>query len=190
MLHNPAVRVSILAAGVVALVGCMPKMTVEQMKAEMPKRPAELNHLEDLVGKWEGDGEVRMAMLDEPLKMHGVSEVTWGDPNKWFVVERGEYTMGPFDPMRGLGTWTYDTGAKKFRSTWTDSMGCVGIGEATYNEATSTWRFTASSYGPWGKSSMSGEMKLVGRDTMEYKMTEHQGLTKVMEMSGTSKRRR
>ena len=36
--------------------GCMPKMTIAEMKAQMPKRPAELDRLNRFVGKWTGEG--------------------------------------------------------------------------------------------------------------------------------------
>ena len=48
----------------------------------------------------------------------------------------------------------------------------------------------ATSHGAWGKSSMKGTAKFIDADTMEWNWTEHMGLTKTMEMSGTSKRQK
>lgn len=46
-------RTATLALACATLTGCMPKMTVEEMKAAMPQRPAELDHLNAFVGQWE-----------------------------------------------------------------------------------------------------------------------------------------
>lgn len=175
------------AVAAVALTGCAPKMTVAEMKDQMPKRPAELDRLNMFVGHWEGTGECRMEMLDEPLKTQGVSEIQWAGDN-WYLVEQGRFTMGDFEPMKGLGTWSYDTHAKKYRSTWVDSMGSTGLGEATYDEKTGTWKWSGDTYGPWGKSRISGTLKFPDENTMEWTMAEHMGLAKTMEMKGTSKR--
>lgn len=167
--------------------GCMPKMTLEQMKAQMPKRPAALDQLDAFVGKWTFDGETKLAMLDEPLKMTGHAEYAWqGD--RWYLVGHNMMKMADFDECKGIEIWTYDTNAKKFRSTWVDSMGMTGMGEATYNEQTRTWHWSGTSYGPWGHSRMKGTMCMKDDNTMTWYMTETQGLTKVMEMTGTAKR--
>jgi len=102
--------------------GCMPHMTVDEMKAQMPKRPAELDRLNAFVGKWKGEGEARFAMLDEPLKVTGTSEAKW-EGDKWYLVGRGVMRMADFPETQGMETWCYDLHAKKYRSTFVDSMG-------------------------------------------------------------------
>ena len=179
---------SILAAfACVLLTGCMPKMTIEQMKAEMPKRPAELDRLDVFAGKWQYEGQAKLAMLDEPLKTSGTGEYTW-DGDRWFLVGRDVMEMEHFDKSTGLECWTYDTHSKKYRATFVDSMGEIGIGASTYDEKTNTWHMKAESHGPWGESCMKGWMKSTGPDTMEWGMTEYHGLMKVMEMTGTAKK--
>jgi len=101
---------------VVLLSGCMPKMTIEQMKEMMPKRPAELDQLNAFVGRWETEGQMTMAMLEEPVKTSGTNETKW-DGDGWFIVNRGTCHMGDLDPMIGVETIAYDARAKKFRTS-------------------------------------------------------------------------
>lgn len=177
----------VLACAGLGLTGCMPHMTIEQMKAEMPKRPAELDRLDAFVGKWQFDGQVKFAMLDEPLKTSGTAQTEWAG-NRWYLVSRGTQKMGTFDETQTLDTWTYDVHDKKYRSTWVNSMGMLATGEGTYNEKDKTWHMTATSYGPWGKSCMKGTLRFPNADTMEWSMEESMGLMKDMEMTGTGKR--
>jgi hypothetical protein len=169
--------------------GCVHKMTLEQMKAQMPKRPAELDRLNPFVGKWSFEGEAKFAMLDEPLKMTGHGEYAW-EGDRWYMVGHNVMKMDGFDECKGLETWTYDTKAGKYRSTWVDSMGTTGMGAATYDVDTRTWHMSAVGYGPWGESKMKGTMHLKDDNTLVWYMTETQGLTKVAEMMGTAKRER
>lgn len=171
----------------VMLTGCMPKMTIDEMKAQMPERPDELDRLDAFVGTWKSEGVANFAMLDEPIKVSGTSEMRWDD-SRWFVISEEVFEMEHFGESNGLGTWTYDIHDKEYRSTWVDSMGMVGLGQSEYDEKTDTWDMEAKSYGPWGKSTLKGWVKFTDADTMEWWMAEHQGLMKVMEMSGTGKR--
>lgn len=188
----PRLNTTLLAVTMVAAVlaaGCMPKMTVEEMKAKMPEKPPELEQLNDFVGKWKAEGIANFAFLDEPLTSSGVSEIKW-DESGWFLVERGEFTMSGLDPVRMLATWTYDMHSKKYRSTWTDSMGTIGTGSARYDADNETWHIKATGRGPFGKTNMKGTAKLVDADTFEWTWTEHMGLTKILEMTGTNKRQK
>ncbi len=174
----------------VLFAGCMPKMTIEEMKAMMPKRPVELDRLNAFVGSWEATGEMTMTGLDQPLKSTGTTESKW-EGDGWYIVGRSAMNMSEFGDMQGVETWTYDTHSKKYRSTWTDSMGSVGTGTATFNPNTNTWKMKATSHGPFGKSSAKGSVKILDENTMEWNWTEYAmgGLFKVMEINGTSKRR-
>ncbi len=172
-----------------AITGCMPKMTLEEMKAHMPKRPAELDRLDAMAGKWSFEGQAKFAMLDQSLKVTGHGEYAW-EADRWYMVGHNVMKVDDFDECKGLETWSYDTKAGKFRSTWVDSMGMTGEGVATYDEQTRTWHWSGTSHGPWGESRMKGTMTIKDNDTMQMFMTETQGLTKVMEMMGTAKRQR
>ena len=168
----------------------MPTMTMEEMKADMPQRPAELDHLNAFVGQWEMEGETKMAGLEEVLKTQGTSDIKWhGD--KWFLVGHWNFNMGDLGDITGIETWTYDVKCKKFRSTWTDSMGSIGMGTARYDEKTRTWQMRAKSYGPFGTTTGKGHVKMVDDNTMEWTWTEYAmgGLLKTMEITGTNRRK-
>ena len=179
----------VVAALGLSLTGCMPTMTIEEMKAQMPQRPAELDRLDAFVGNWEYEGVVKSPMFKdvESLKTTGTSTYKW-EGDGWYLVGRGTMCMEHFDDMQGVETWTYDTHSKRYRSTWVDTMGMLGVGEVRHDEKTNTWHLKAISYGPWGKSRMKGWMRFLDADHMEWEWAEHQGLMKTMEMSGTGKR--
>lgn len=188
MLRKAGICAVLLGVACMATTGCAPqKKTIEEMKAQMPQRPVELDRLDQFVGKWRADGEGKFAMLDEPLKISGTSEAAW-EGDRWYVVVRGVMNMEHFGDSQGHETWTYDTHDKVYRSTWVDSMGMSGMGVSKYDEKSDTWRMTATSHGPWGKSTIKGSLRFPNADTMEWEWTERSGLMKVMEMKGTSSR--
>ena len=166
----------------------MPQLTIEELKAMMPERPAELDKLNAFAGNWEMEGEIRMAGLDEVLKTTGSGEAKW-DGDGWYLVSRNSFTMGELGEIQGQETWTYDTHSKKYRSTWVDSTGSTGTGEARHDEKTNTWYFRGTSYGPYGKTSWQGHAQAIDEGTWEWTFTEYAGLMKTMEMTGTSRRR-
>lgn len=188
MFRRGATGAVLTLCGTVLLSGCMPKMTIEQMKAEMPRRPAELDELDAFVGTWEFDGEATFAMLEDeqPLKTTGRAVYQW-EANRSYLVGHSEIRIADFDPIRGLETWTYDTRTGRFRGTWTDSMGTIALGECSYDEEDGRWEMKATSYGPWGRSTLKGWYKL-SDDTMEWCLVEYTRLCKTMKMRGTAKR--
>lgn len=185
-------RFRILACGSAVLamltVGCAPKMTQAEMKAMMPERPAELNALNAFVGTWEYSGTADMDMLsDGPMTMSGEMNTRWGGDG-WYLVSEATMRMGDLEPMKGLETWTYDSHSKVYRSSWVDTMGAVGYGEATHDPDDNTWDYKATGHTPFGKSSMKGHMRFIDADTIEIQWAEYMGLMKTMEMKGTSRR--
>lgn len=175
-------------AAMVVLTGCTPKMTIEELKAMMPERPAELDKLNAFAGNWEMEGEARIAGLDEVLETTGSGEAKW-EGDGWYLVGRSSFTMGELGEMQGQETWTYDTHSKKYRNTWVDSTGATGTGEARHDEKTDTWYFRGTTYGPFGKTFWTGHAKPIDETTWEWTFTEYSGLMKSMEMTGTSRRR-
>jgi hypothetical protein len=114
----------------------------------------------------------------------------WG-PEGWYLVGTGMYNMEEFDPMHGHEVWTYDVKSKKFRSSWTDTMGSMGYGTSKYDPETRTWKMKAKSHGAMGKSTMSGTITIIDDNTMEWEMKEKVmgGLVTVMEWKGVSRRK-
>ena len=177
----------LVLGGGVLLAGCMPKMSMEDMQP--PQRSAQLDLLDAFVGKWTMEGEAKMAGMDEAMKTSGTAEGKW-DETKWFLVNRGNFSMGDMGEMVGVEIWSYDLHSKKFRTTWVDSMGSMGYGTAWYDEPTKTWHSRATGHGMMGKTSMKGTAKFIDDDTMEWWFAEYTmgGLKKTMEMTGTSRR--
>ena len=83
--------VCLLLAGVAVwgLPGCSPKMTIEEMKADMPKRPVELDKLAMFEGDWEYDGQANFAGLEQALEMKGTDQHWCVDPQagKWEIPQ-------------------------------------------------------------------------------------------------------
>jgi hypothetical protein len=172
--------------------GCMQKMTVEEMKEHMPTRPAELDRLNAFVGKWQDEGEIHCSFLvEDTVKTTGTNEYAW-EGDGWYLVNLGTFTMPGVSDMKAMGTWTYDTHAKVYRSTWVDSMGTVGTGTGKYHADQNKWTMKFKSYGPHGKTCGKSMVKLIDDDTMKWEWCEYTwgGLVKVMEMTGTSHRQR
>lgn len=175
-------------AGCAALIGCAPpKMTMDDLRAMAPERPAELDYLNAFIGKWSFEGESVSDMFEEPIKMTGESEMHWSG-DMWYLVSDGVWRMGEMDEMKGHEVWCYDPKAGKFRSVWVDTMGSFGVGEGRYDESTRTWTTSATNHGPMGKSTMKGTIKIIDDDTMEWKVAEYSGLMKTMEFNGVSRR--
>src|SRR5262249_942757 len=134
----------------------------------------------------EADGH--MAMVDEPIKMRGSSVIKWAEGNR-YLVESGSWQMADMDPAQMTMLWTYDTNKKAYRVVWAESIGVVGMGHCTYDEATRTWHWEGHGETPFGKMRDTGEMKFVDDNTAQIKMTGYSGMMKVMEMTGTMKRK-
>lgn len=180
-------RAVLAAAACLVLTGCMPKMTIDEMKAHMPKRPIELDRLNAFVGTWEHEGLAKFSSLDQPLKSSGRSEYKW-EGNRWYLVGNSDMKMEHFDDTKACEIWSYDIHARKYRISWVDSMGMMAAGESNFNEVTGTWHWTSISHTPWGPSSVKGKVRFLDDNTMEWSLTETMGLQKILEMSGKSKR--
>lgn len=184
-----------LAMGAVAglLVGCGPKMTMEQMKDMMKKthpRPAELDHLDVLVGSWESEGDMMFCGIDGKMTMKGSSTASW-DVDRRCVVERMQGEMEGCK-YEAIGIWSWDAHDKEFHTYWADNMGESGLGTGKYDPATKTWTMKGK-----GRDPHSGEMKqfsgtltMPDNNTINWTHVEKNmwGM-KTMEMKGTSKRK-
>jgi hypothetical protein len=142
------------------------------------------------VGQWEGTADCTMAGSDEKTTGKGTSTVAW-EADKWLLVEHGEFMMGDKgDKMKMMGVWTWDPKAGKFRSYWFGNHGYTGQGTAEYDEATSTWTFKGKSRGMDGSEmSEKGTVKFIDKNTQEWEWASYMGMTKFMEMKGTSRKK-
>lgn len=184
----PRLLIPFVAVALFPLAGCMPRMTVEQLKAEMEKRPAELDRLDMLVGRWEGAGEVRMPVLDQPLKLTMTAEAKWAG-HKRYLVEEIEWRMGDIEPGYSTRLWVYDPKGREYRTVWVESVGVASMAECEYEEKERHWEFSADSHGPAGKTRQFGRIRFVDDNTIEWTFTEYWGLIKIVEMTGTARRK-
>ncbi|UCE59693.1 MAG: DUF1579 family protein [Phycisphaerales bacterium] len=190
MIKRSSLRTIGLTCSCLLLTGCMPKFTIEDIKNMTPERPVEIDKLEMFVGTWETEAEMNMSGLDEVLTGTGVGTMSW-KADKRYLVEESEFDMGELGKMSGMGMWTYDPKSRKYRNYWFDSHGSVGRGTSKYCEESRTWYTKATSRGPWGKTKGKGTTKFVDDNTIEWSWTEWDGsgLFKVMDVSGTSRRK-
>lgn len=183
---------SLAALALVAAVGCQPKMTMEDMKAHRPQRPAELDALNAFVGTWQGTGTCTMLMVDgkPEIATSGTSTTQW-EADGWYLVERSTYEMGELGTMQGIGIWTYDAKDKEYEMDWYDTMGGTGEGEAKRNPDTGVWTMKSQSDSAHGKSYGEGTVKFIDDNTMEWTWKEWGDalhMMPIMEMKGTSTR--
>jgi hypothetical protein len=181
-----------LVTGLATIVfsGCMPQMTIEDMKSSMPRRPPELDKLNAFVGQWKVAGEATMAGLDRPLGFSGTNEANWeGDAS--YLVARGVTDMADLGETHGMAAWTYDVGSSKFRGISVSSTGEIGTATARHNEQTDTWHMRAVSHGAGGKMLWKGRVRFIDRNTKEEHWTGYAmgGLIKTVEMTKTETRR-
>lgn len=192
------IRTRFAVAGVAALLavglaGCQqPEIKLADI-LKVPPRPAELDRLEMFVGRWEGAGEMKLVASDEVGTTRGVETVSW-DADKWLLVSRFEYTTGDSeDKMVGVGIWTWDAKAKKYRLWSFDSFASFDTATATYDETNKTWHFKAKSRNLATGETCVGEgtLKMPDSDTQEWDFAiwDRWKLRKFVEMKGTSRRK-
>lgn len=179
---------AVIGAATLFMVGCESPQPMDMSSMQPPPRAPELDKLGLLIGSWEGSGECVMPGAEGPMKNTGKSSITW-EADRTVALERFEGSMGE-SKFSGLGLWTWDPSAKKYKVFWTDNYGSQSHGEATFDEATRTWKMAMKNAGPMGNTSGSGTTRLVDDNTMEWSYTEWNALKtkKTMEMKGTSKR--
>ena len=180
---------AMLVLSAIVMTGCMPKMTIEDMKAMKPERPAELDRLNFLEGTWEGTGEGQMAGLDQPLKMTARGTGKW-ECGGYAMVSRGTMTIEELGDMEYLEVWSYDAKAGKYRTFWVDGMGGSAVGTAKYDAKKDTWTSRATMRTPHGNMRGKGTMTMTGETSMDWtwKETAMMGLMKIGEYHGTTKK--
>ena len=190
MTIRKGVCASLIGLMTLALLGCAPKMTIEQMKEMKPVRPAALDKLNAFAGEWKGTATMTMAGLDQTLKSTGTSKSTW-ECDGWVLVEHGTMETEELGSYEMLGIWTYDPTWKVYRNHWYSSYGEVGEGTARFDEKTNTWKMKGTTKSEWGTTHGKGTAKFVTDDKVDWSWTERAmlGLVKVMDMEGTTERK-
>lgn len=158
-----------------------------------PPRPAELDKLNAWSGTWNSTCEMTMCTPKGDQK----STCSGKETAKWILSDRYlrsecEYDMGPeMGKMTGESTMSWCPKAKKYMSSWMDSMGGHACGEMWWDEAKNQWMMKGKGMMPDGSPSCSeGWIKFTSDKTMEWGFTEYKtgflSKTKCMEMKGTS----
>jgi hypothetical protein len=150
------------ALGLAALVGSITAADAPTSNVEMKLPPgwteadmmacmeagtpgAEHKRLAADVGEWTSECMMWMAPDTEPLKSQGTSEVTTILDGRFTHVEMEGDMMG--QPFKGYGLYGFDNVAKKYVSTWIDSMTTgimTGDGKASSDGKTITWTYTGN----------------------------------------------
>lgn len=190
-MHASTMRPLIALTMAAALCGCEDKkMDMADMTA--PPRPAELDRLNDFVGTWKGETKITMFNgKDQVMISEGVNHAEWCCDGR-FMVEHFEGTFGEGQAMTGIGIWTWDEKAGKYRTWWFDSFGSASTGEAEYDEEDGEWELTGKGRNliTGDTTSGEGEIRVLGDNTLEYHFTEWDAwrLKKIMQMKGSSRR--
>lgn len=175
----------------IPMCGCMPKMSVQDVKAMQPARPADLDRLDALLGEWETTGEVQMAVLDKPLHTTGANSARW-TLDKRFLVEQARLNMGELGELTGTSVWSWDPQIKKYRMWWFDSFGETSAATVTYDEKTRTWTMKGSGQKYGHKTLGRGTLRHIDDNTVEWTWKEYDalGLFQLADMKGTSRKKR
>lgn len=175
---------------VIPLSGCM-SGSMDADAWTQPARASELDALQPLVGKWKAEYEMKIAGSDEVIRSTGTNEISWGIGNR-YLVESMTVDMGEGKQMQGMGLWTWDPKAKRFRTWWNDDWTGYGQGSAKYCADCRCFCFKGQSHNmAMGMSTVgSGCMQLVDDNTMKWCWKERIPWTPftIMEMCGTSRR--
>lgn len=171
-------------------IGCVPNMTIDQMKEMKIVRPPELELLRMFAGKWESTGRAKMAGLEEDLMVTGTSEGTW-HAGRFCLVNEDVFTLGKLGDMKALTVWRWDAKSRVFRSHWTYNDGSAGTGKATFDPLTKTWHYTTKGSGPWCSLKGKGTIKYLDENNVlwEWHEWDGTGLVKIMELKGSSRRK-
>jgi|CXWL01.1.fsa_nt_gi hypothetical protein len=169
--------------------GCIPKMTVEQIREFQPERPVELDRLNMFLGEWETTGTIELAMLDKPFATSGRNQAEWTLDGR-VLEDHSDLSMGPFGRMKGKTLWAWDAALGKYRMWWFDTLGETSEVVATFNERTNTWRMKARGQKYGRHTSGRGTIRRIDENTLEWTWNEASasGLIRFAKMRGTSRR--
>ncbi len=187
--NNRAIRHFVFAIVLLFTFGCIPKMSVEQIREFQPERPAELDRLNMFLGEWETTGTIELAMLDEPIATSGSNRAVWTLDGR-VLEDHADLDMGPFGRVKGKTMWAWDPAMGKYRMWWFDTLGETSEVVATFNERTDTWRMKAKGQKYGQHTSGRGTIRRVDDDTLEWTWNEASasGLVRFAKMRGTSRR--
>ncbi len=193
-------KFSLFLLPLTVLVGCMrPTMPIEP--PQKPAAPCELKMLEPMVGTWTGTGEMiepcpekMKAMMPEGERDKFQSTFSGGWKTEKTLdgmafKSEGWYEMGEGMKVNYVEYMTWNAAKKKFQSMYVSDWNESGIGWMTPCPDGQCFCSEAEGIDATGKKKkMTGCMKFVDKDTIDWTFTEHGPYGKMV-MKGTSKRK-
>lgn len=192
MLRTTSVGIGLLTVFAPFLGGCGgPQQNMQEMKP--PPRPAELDKLDRLLGRWEGTAEMKMPGVEEPMKSTGINRVEWAC-DKRVLMENLDLDLDDGSKMTGIGLWTWDPKRGRYRTWFFDSFGSVFQGWAKFANDSDTLNFKGQGTNPMtGKPTYGeGTLQFTTDNTMTWTWKEWDDPLKwgpATEMTGTSQKK-
>ncbi len=157
--------------GLTALL-CVVFLGAGRAVGQVPAKPAELNVLDRLVGKWDSETFAKVAeWTPMDAKTKGVLVREWVLDGR-FVQEKGEHS----DNVRALVMFGYDEQKKAYRIWHFSSMGYRSDSTAQWDETTQT--LTGRSEGANGITT-TATIRFIDQDTHEWRATTKDAAGKV-----------
>ncbi len=125
---------------------------------------------------------------DIPDSFKGEMASTWAMDGR-YIKSEGWHEFGGGAKSSMIEYITYDSKAKKFRTWYFSDYGERGESTMTPSDDGKSFKFKGTGVDMMGNSvSMTGSMRFVDNDTIEWDWAEYQGLMQTMKIKGTSKR--
>lgn len=164
---------------------------VDLSSFQRPERPTELDAFDVFVGSWTWKAVTVTADRDGP-KWSGMAEWTWA-LDKRVLEGRMEARSGDTE-FKASGAWSWHPRRKEYIWWMFNNWGYPQEGTASYDRNSQTWTMKYQSVGLDGTTSYGRyTMKVIGRDTLDWSVTEWADplhLVRKMEMSGTYTRKK
>jgi hypothetical protein len=166
-------------------------MTLEEIQAMRPPRPAELDLLEPLVGEWEVNGVARIAGLEEVIQLAGTSSAKW-DADRTHMIDTSYTSMPGMGGLTGTMLWVWDHRGGHFRILRVDGYPVSAVGKARFAEEDMTWHLAMNVRLPELNAYARGTIKIVDDNTLHWTWREWDSLmlVELADMKGTSNRAR
>lgn len=134
-------------------------LSLAQAPPEPPKPGPEQKKLEQLLGTWRLEGEIKENGYVPAGKSVVTATVTWG-PGGFFVESRGEGENYPTTH----GIMAYDSQAKVYTTFYASGAGLVGGGTGTVDGNTWTWMLEDK----WSGQAFKGRTTVTFKSATQY----------------------
>jgi hypothetical protein len=157
-----------------AMPGMPEGMSMEEMEKlwEQKNQPGEHHrHLQALAGTWKAECKCWMAPGTEPQVSEGINRVTPLFGGRYIKQEyQGKFNEKSFE---GIGYLGYDNAAKKYNSSWIDSMStAICFEEGTCDASGKVFTFGGEHVCPMDGTPKKSQniMRIINKDKYEFEM--------------------